>query len=315
MIPDLFHYFFTGIKVNEFTDASTSQMLDPATRAWAYRRSCRRSACPTDLLGTLVQPGTVLGPLRAVAWRPRPACRRCRSWRRRRTTPASAVAAVPARRRSWAYISSGTWSLMGVETDRAARRRRGAGGQLHQRGRRRRHGALPEEHHGPVAGAGVPPGLGARRARRYSYDELTRLAEAAPPFAAVVDPDDAVVHPAAEHARGAGRLLPAHAASRSPTASGATVRCALESLALRYRWVLERLEELTGQADRRDPHRRRRRPERAAVPAHGRRLRPAGAGRPGRGDGHRQRAGAGDRPGRCSARWRRRARWCGGRSR
>src|SRR5437868_9276960 len=63
MIPDLFHYFFTGIKANEFTDASTSQMLDPTTRGWAYGL-VQAFGLPTSVLGTLVQPGTVLGPLR-----------------------------------------------------------------------------------------------------------------------------------------------------------------------------------------------------------------------------------------------------------
>src|SRR4051794_8557855 len=62
-MPDLFHYFFTGIKVNEYTDASTSQMLDPATRGWAYEL-VQAFGLPVQLLGTLVQPGTVLGPLR-----------------------------------------------------------------------------------------------------------------------------------------------------------------------------------------------------------------------------------------------------------
>ena len=64
-IPDLFHYLLTGIKVNEYTDASTSQMIDPATRSWAYDL-VRRFGMPDGMLGTLVQPGTVLGPLRSV---------------------------------------------------------------------------------------------------------------------------------------------------------------------------------------------------------------------------------------------------------
>src|SRR5437868_8800953 len=62
-MPDLFNYFLTGIKLNEFTDASTSQMLDPTTRGWAYGL-VQAFGLPTSVLGTLVQPGTVLGPLR-----------------------------------------------------------------------------------------------------------------------------------------------------------------------------------------------------------------------------------------------------------
>src|SRR5919202_3215628 len=62
-MPDLFHYFFTGVKVNELTDASTSQMYDPTARAWAYGL-VRAFGLPTQVLGSIVSPGTVLGPLR-----------------------------------------------------------------------------------------------------------------------------------------------------------------------------------------------------------------------------------------------------------
>ena len=114
MIPDLFHYFFTGTKVNEMTDASTSQMVDPHTRDWASGL-LKSFGLPAHVLGHLVPPGRVLGPLRqSVAEETNlgavpvvaPASH----------DTASAVAAVPAQRgTSWAYISSGTWSLMGVE--------------------------------------------------------------------------------------------------------------------------------------------------------------------------------------------------------
>src|SRR5262245_16752887 len=112
-MPDLFHFFFTGIKVNEFTDATTSQLYDPTAHGWAYGVA-RAFGLPTHILGTVVAPGTILGPLRhAVAvdtgLNAAPVI-----------APAShdtgsAVAAVPAQGANWAYISSGTWSLMGAE--------------------------------------------------------------------------------------------------------------------------------------------------------------------------------------------------------
>src|SRR5262249_27001822 len=113
LMPDLFHYFFTGLKVVELTNASTTQLLDPASRKWAYGL-VEHFGLPGKVLGSLVQPGTVLGPLRAsvasdTGVNPAPVI-----------APAthdtgSAIAAVPASSSSWAYISSGTWSLMGVE--------------------------------------------------------------------------------------------------------------------------------------------------------------------------------------------------------
>src|SRR5438132_10816672 len=64
MMPDLFHFFFTGIQVNEFTDASTTQMVDPSARSWAAGL-LKAFALPDRILGKIVLPGTVLGPLRA----------------------------------------------------------------------------------------------------------------------------------------------------------------------------------------------------------------------------------------------------------
>ncbi|MBY0523826.1 MAG: rhamnulokinase [Gemmataceae bacterium] len=241
-MPDLFHFFFTGVKVNEFTDASTSQMIDPGSRSWAYGL-LQSFGLPTNILGTLVRPGQVLGPLRGSVAQETgvglvpviaPASH----------DTAAAVAAVPAKGDSWAYISSGTWSLMGVELSAPL---------VTERARE-----VNFTNEGGVDGTirflknimGLWLVQECRRTweregKAYSYDELTRLAEAAPPFASLVNPDDL------------GFILPAnmpaaladfcrHSGQPAPTEPGAVVRCALESLALRYRWVLERLEELTG---------------------------------------------------------------------
>jgi rhamnulokinase len=241
-MPDLFHYFFTGIKVNEYTDASTSQMLDPRSRGWAHEL-IGAFGLPAKILGTLVQPGTVLGPLRAsiagetginAAPVIAPASH----------DTASAIAAVPASASAWAYISSGTWSLMGVELPQPL-----VGDAAL---------AANFTNEGGVGGTtrflknimGLWLVQECRRAweragASHSYDDLTRQAEAAKPFASIVDPDDSsFILPAnmpaalADFCRRSGQP--------APDGVGGTVRCALESLALCYRWVLERLEDLTG---------------------------------------------------------------------
>lgn len=241
-IPDLFHFWMTGTKVNEYTDASTSQMIDPVSRGWA-RELIHAFGIPEKILGTLVQPGTVLGPLRSsvakqagVASIPVvvPATH----------DTASAVAAVPAQRGAWAYISSGTWSLMGVETTQPL-----TNDQARE---------FNFTNEGGVGGTirllknvmGLWLVQECRRAweregKTYSYEELMRLAEIAPPFVSLVNPDDASF------------ILPAHmpraladfcrkTGQTEPKEPGAVVRCALESLGLKYRWVLERLEALVG---------------------------------------------------------------------
>jgi rhamnulokinase len=242
MVPDLLHYFFTGLRVNELTDASTSQMYDPTARGWATGM-LRALGLPTHFFGPIVPPGTVLGPLRAsvaseAGVTPVPV-----------VLPgshdtASAVAAVPARGGSWCYISSGTWSLMGAElpapliSEKTLRynftNEGGVGGSI--RFLKNIMGLwLVQECRRSWERAG----------RDYAYDELTRLAEEAAPFASLVDPDHSSFWlppnmPAAlgEFCRRTGQAVPVE--------PGAVVRCALESLALRYRWVLERLEELLG---------------------------------------------------------------------
>ncbi len=242
MIPDLFHYWFTGIKVNEYTNASTSQMIDPHARGWAADL-VRRFGLPDRVLGSLVQPGTLLGPLRpSVAAHAGVASISVIAPATHDT--AAAVAAVPAVGESWAYISSGTWSLMGVETRQPLTDERA----LH----------VNFTNEGGVDGTirllknimGLWLVQECRRAweragRTYSYEELMRLAEAAPPFASVLDPDDAafVLPPSMPAAIGDFCRKTGQAAPQEP---GAVVRCALEGLALRYRWVLERLEELVG---------------------------------------------------------------------
>jgi rhamnulokinase len=241
-MPDLFHYFFTGIKVNEFTNTTTSQIYDPTGHRWAYGL-VKTFDLPGRILGTIVQPGTVLGPLRTsvaaeTGIKPIPVI-----------APAThdtgaAIAAVPAKGSSWAYISSGTWSLMGAELPAPL---------INDKARE-----YNFTNEGGVNGTirflknimGLWLVQECRRAwerdaKTYNYDDLIRLAEAAPPFVSLVNPDDT------------GFILPDHMpraladfcrktgqpASNEP---GPVIRCALESLALRYRWVLERLEELLG---------------------------------------------------------------------
>ncbi|HXG09360.1 MAG TPA: rhamnulokinase family protein [Gemmataceae bacterium] len=242
MIPDLFHFFFTGVKVNEFTDVSTTQMYDPTARTWAYDL-IKAFGLPAKILGTIVPPGTVLGPLRpSVA--AETGCNPAPVIAPATHDTGSAVAAVPAQGTSWAYISSGTWSLMGAELPAPLINEKvqqynftnegGVGGTI--RFLKNIMGLwLVQECRRAWENAG----------RSYTYDDLSRLAEAAPPFVSLVDPDDPsfILPP----------NMPAALADfcrrtnqPAPQEPGAVVRCALESLALRYRWVLERLEELLG---------------------------------------------------------------------
>jgi rhamnulokinase len=116
MMPDLFHHWLAGCKVCEFTNATTTQCYDPRAGDWT-RPMLDALGIPTHVLPPIVLPGTDLGPLLALVKRAldEPAALR----QTRVIAPAthdtgSAVASVPASGQRFAYISSGTWSLMGA---------------------------------------------------------------------------------------------------------------------------------------------------------------------------------------------------------
>jgi rhamnulokinase len=240
-MPDLFNYWLSGELANEFTNATTTQCLNPWTREWAWP-VLQALGIPSGMFGRLAEPGTVLGSLRPEAAETGagnvpvvlPACH----------DTGSAVAAVPARNRDFAWISSGTWSIMGAEVGEPA-----TGEQALQ---------YNFTNEGGVFGAwrlsknimGLWLVQECRREWRrqgtqHSYDELTHLAAEAQPFTAVIDPDDPVfLHPG--DMPGRIRQYCARTGQREPQSKGETLRIAVESIALKYRLVLERLEELTG---------------------------------------------------------------------
>jgi rhamnulokinase len=242
MMPDMLAYWLTDRIAVEYTNATTTQFYDSRTGTWA-RGLLDQLEIPHHFLPEVVLPGTILGKLTpgvakevgfddlavvAVASH----------------DTASAVAAVPANQPDFAWMSSGTWSLLGGTADHAI--------------------TTPEalaynfSNYGGANGSVLPwkniMGLWLvqecrrqweREGQTLSYDELTHLSANARPFIAVINPDESVFFapenmPAAiqQYCRETGQSIPA--------TPGEIVRVALESLALRYRWVLDRLERLAG---------------------------------------------------------------------
>jgi len=121
MMPDLFHWMLTGEKSNELTDVSTSQLYNPQTGNWSMVL-IEKFGFPAEIFGELTQPGTPLGHLRPEVIE-ETGLRDAEVVLPATHDTASAVIAVPAsggpmERPDWCYISSGTWSLMGVEVPR-----------------------------------------------------------------------------------------------------------------------------------------------------------------------------------------------------
>jgi len=241
-VPDLFNYWLSGRQVCEFSIATTTQCYDPRQRDWA-RPLLERLGIPTHIFPEVVPPGTILGELSpsvatevGVDGLPviAPACH----------DTACAVAAVPAEGSDFAYISSGTWSLMGTELEAPAIDEKalaygftnegGVGGRF--RFLKNITGLwLVQECRRTWAGEG----------EAFSYDELTRMAARADPLQCFVDPNRGeFLKPGDMPAR--IRAFCRATGQQVPESKGAVVRCALESLALKYRWVLERLEDVLG---------------------------------------------------------------------
>ncbi|MBL8814294.1 MAG: rhamnulokinase [Planctomycetaceae bacterium] len=245
MIPDFFNWCLSGSRVVEFTNATTTQMLNATTRTWADDM-LRKLDIPTQMFPDIVSPGTQLGGLR------RDVAEYTNLTGVKVVAPAthdtgSAVAAVPTSHTGnpdWAYISSGTWSLMGVEvkdavlTEQALQRNVTNEGGIDGTYRLLKN----------IMGLWLVQRCKVafeERGLKADYAELTRKAAGATPFRSLVDPDcPEFLRPAdmteaiASECRRAGQPVPED--------EGQFVRCALESLALKYRMVLGWLEEMTG---------------------------------------------------------------------
>lgn len=243
MMPDLFNFFLTGVKKTEYTNASTTQFYNSERYEWSYDL-LKKLGIPSDILTDVIFPGEIVGtvkpelaeelgiaevPIVAVASH----------------DTGSAVASVPvADKKDFIYISSGTWSLMGVELDKP-NTSQGAfeynftneggvnktirflknimGLWLIQESRRQwdREGEL------------------------LSFDELERQANAATPFASLIDPD----YPAFQTPGNMPKRIREYCektGQKVPKTKGEIVRCIAESLAFKYRQTVEGMEEVTG---------------------------------------------------------------------
>ncbi len=274
-MPNLFNYWLTGVQACEFSNATTTQCYDPRAGDWA-RSLLRQLDLPERIFPRVVPPGTVLGGLLPqVAAEvyphlasPREALPQGASGRgglapfgsdkKSRPTamkntvviaPAchdtgSAVAGVPAEGADFAYISSGTWSLMGAEVRQPVINAAALAGNF--------------TNEGGVGGTfrflknitGMWLLQECRRAWReagqaYSYDELTAQAAHAPALRALINPDAPQFLKPGDYPRLIQDFC-RRTGQPVPQTVGEITRCVLESLALKYRQTFEQLEAILG---------------------------------------------------------------------
>ncbi len=241
-MPDLLKYWFTGVASSEYTIASTSQMLNPITRSWAMDL-LDELEIPTEMLGEIVTPGNFVGHV-GNDIQMETGCRAVPVLTVGEHDTASAVAAVPAVGQNWAYLSCGTWSLMGIESKVPILTKAMAKANFTNEG-----GVC-----GTIRVLKNIMGLWlvqecrrsfARRGSDYSYAQLTALAEQSTPFGPVIDPDATVFLSPADMTDAITAFC-VQTRQTPPSTPGEFVRCCLESLALKYRWTMDRLESFHG---------------------------------------------------------------------
>ena len=248
-MPDLFNFWLSGHKANEFTISTTTQCYDPRAGDWA-REMLARLGIPVRIFGEIIPPGTVLGPLHSSV-ATETGCTGVSVVASAAHDTASAVAAVPTLEDDFIYLSSGTWSLLGVEVSHPIITSKSLSHDFTNEG------GVNDTYRFLKNIMGLWLVQECRRewnrgGETYSYDELTRMAAATavtghgkPGACGLVS------------LKGNRFLAPGNMVSRIqsfchetrqpvPETKGEVMRCVLDSLALEYRQVAENLDDMVG---------------------------------------------------------------------
>jgi len=242
LIGDAFNYYCSGVARHEESLASTTQLYNPRSRAWSDTL-LSRLAIPKHLFTPVVPSGTRLGPLQPelAAEVNLPEMEVVASCSH---DTGAAVAAVPALGEDWAYLSSGTWSLIGLELAAPVITREsrefsvtnevGFGGSIR---------FLKN-----IVGMWIVEECRrewAQEGRNYDYSTLDRMTAEAKPFVSLINPNDSrFVSP--DNMPGKIAAFCRETSQPVPSSPGAMLRCVYESLALLYAMMRDRLEKLTG---------------------------------------------------------------------
>lgn len=241
LLPDLLGYLLTGEAKSEYTNITTTMLYNPTAKDWD-RETIRALGLPEHIFTEIDRAGQLRGRLRADVAGEIGVNQAAFAAVGTHDT-ASAVAAIPGSG-SFAFCSSGTWSLFGVETDQPI---------LTDAVR-----SANFSNEGTIQGGFRPlkniMGLWLiqecrrdweRQGRKYGWDEIVSAAREAEPLRSVIDPDDGEFFAGGDMVRKIQGFC-RRTGQPVPETVGQTARCVYESLALKYRWAMERLEEIKG---------------------------------------------------------------------
>ncbi|MFA5330321.1 MAG: rhamnulokinase family protein [Prolixibacteraceae bacterium] len=242
-MPDALNYLFSGVKKSEFSIASTSQMIVPGTSNWNVGL-LEKAGIPVDILHDIILPGTILGniipdvaketgsreiPVIAVAGH----------------DTGSAIVSVPGTLKNFVYLSSGTWSIMGIECDHPI---------ISEQTRQ-----LNFTNEGGVDGTtrflknimGMwliqeVQRIWAEEGTKYAWTEMVELARESEPFKFLINPDDSMFLNPRDMTQSV-RDFCYQTAQGTPQNHAEVIRCIYDSLALKYRYTLEQIKDVTDQ--------------------------------------------------------------------
>lgn len=239
--PDTLNYLFTGVKKNEYTIASTSQLLKPGKAEWEPKLF-EAAGIPQKLMGEIIQPGEFVGNILAEVQEETGSkeipCVAVASH-----DTASAIASVPADGKNWAYLSSGTWSLLGIESPVPLVSEQTL--------------KMNFTNEGGVNGTtrflkNIMGMWLIQECKRIwdeespmEWPEIVDLSKVAEPFKSLINPDDSVfLNPGnmplaiQEYCKNTNQPV--------PESKGEIARCIYDSLVLKYKFTIKQIESVTG---------------------------------------------------------------------
>ncbi|MCP5537608.1 MAG: rhamnulokinase [Akkermansiaceae bacterium] len=240
--PDLLAFWLSGVRANERTITSTSQLYNPIARDWAWE-VIDALGLPREMFGNIVSSGTVLGPLTDGMAEKTGATHGMKVVASAGHDTASAVAGLPMER-GGLWLSSGTWSILGVESEQPVTTTEAFEAKLSNEGGVNKTTRLLHN----VSGLWIIQECRrewAEQGEEMSYAELARLAEEAEPFTAFIDPNDPTFASPGDMP-GKIRAFCKKTGQSVPESKGRILRIATDSLALKYRQVIEVLGKVTG---------------------------------------------------------------------
>jgi len=240
-MPDLFNYWLSGKKVSEFSIATTSQCFNPRKNDWA-KSLIGKFGIPTKIFSPIVSPGTILGDLLPSVAEDIGAKNRIQVIAPGCHDTTLAVAAVPAQSENFAYISCGTWSLIGAEINKPCISQKSLDADFTNEGGVANTFRFLKN----TTGLWVLQECRRewlRRGEDLSYDQMTKLAMDAPSLKSFIDTSYSefakpgnMVSRVCEYCAKTGQPV--------PDSNGAIIRCIIESLAFTYRETLDNLDHV-----------------------------------------------------------------------